>query len=88
MQASIRVTDAYRYYVAWLLCGVYAISLMDRQLVSVLVEPIRKEFALQDWHMGLLSGLAFAALARCLLMRLIDTPRTSCPDYDSSPSRH
>ena len=61
MQASIRVTDAYRYYVAWLLCGVYTISLMDRQLVAVLVEPIRKEFALQDWHMGLLSGLAFAA---------------------------
>ncbi len=61
MQASIRVTDAYRYYVAWLLCGVYTISLMDRQLVAVLVEAIRTEFALQDWHMGVLSGLAFAA---------------------------
>ena len=75
MQASIRVTDAYRYYVAWLLCGVYTISLMDRQLVAVLVEPIRKEFALQDWHMGLLSGLAFAAFYTTLgvpLARLAD----------------
>ena len=60
MQASIRVTDAYRYYVAWLLCGVYTISLMDRQLAAVLVEPIRAEFGVLDWHMGLLTGPAFA----------------------------
>lgn len=60
MQASIRVTGAYRYYVAWALCGVYTLSLMDRQLVSALVEPIRTEFALRDRDMGLISGLAFA----------------------------
>ena len=60
MQASIRVTDAYRYYVAWALCGVYTLSLMDRQLVAALVEPIRTEFALRDQDMGLISGLAFA----------------------------
>ena len=74
MQA-IRVTDAYRYYVAWLLCGVYTISIMDRQLVAILVEPIRTEFALQDWHMGLLSGLAFALFYTTLgvpLARLAD----------------
>jgi MFS family permease len=72
---AIRVTDAYRYYVAWLLCGVYTISLMDRQLVAVLVEPIRREFALRDWHMGLLSGLAFAAFYTVMgvpLARLAD----------------
>ena len=74
MQA-IRVTDAYRYYVAWLLCGVYTISIMDRQLVAILVEPIRTEFALQDWHMGLLSGFAFAIFYTVLgvpLARLAD----------------
>jgi MFS family permease len=60
LQASIRVTDAYRYYVAWLLCGVYTISLMDRQLAAVLVEPIRQEFGVVDWQMGLLTGPAFA----------------------------
>jgi len=60
LQASIRVTDAYRYYVAWLLCGVYTISLMDRQLVSVLTQPIRAEFGLKDAHMGLITGLSFA----------------------------
>jgi MFS family permease len=75
VQASIRVTDAYRYYVAWLLCAIYAISIMDRQLVAILVEPIRKEFALQDWHMGLLSGLSFALFYTTLgvpLARLAD----------------
>ena len=74
MQA-IRVTDAYRYYVAWLLCGVYTLSIMDRQLVAILVEPIRKEFVLKDWHMGLLSGLAFAIFYTTLgvpLARLAD----------------
>lgn len=74
MQA-IRVTDAYRYYVAWLLCGVYTLSIMDRQLVAILVEPIRKEFVLKDWHMGLLSGFAFAIFYTTLglpLARLAD----------------
>jgi MFS family permease len=72
---AIRVTDAYRYYVAWLLCGVYTLSIMDRQLVAILVEPIRKEFVLQDWHMGLLSGFAFAIFYTVLgvpLARLAD----------------
>jgi MFS family permease len=72
---AIRVTDAYRYYVAWLLCGVYTLSLMDRQLVAILVEPIRAEFALRDWHMGLLSGFAFAIFYTTLgvpLARLAD----------------
>jgi hypothetical protein len=41
LEASIRVTDASRYYVAWLLCGVYTISLMDRQLVAVLVQLVK-----------------------------------------------
>jgi MFS family permease len=58
--AGFKITEAYRYYVAWLLCGVYTVSIMDRQLVATLIEPIRREFALTDTHMGLLSGLAFA----------------------------
>jgi MFS family permease len=60
VQASIRVSETYRYYVAWALCGVYTLSLMDRQLVAGLVEPIRTEFELRDRDMGLITGLAFA----------------------------
>ena len=75
VQASISVTNSYRYYVAWLLCGVYTISIMDRQLAAVLVEPIRKEFGVADWQMGLLTGAAFALFYTTLgvpLARLAD----------------
>jgi MFS family permease len=58
--AEFRASSAYRYYVAWLLCAVYAINMMDRQLLSVLLEPIKLEFELSDLHMGLLGGIAFA----------------------------
>lgn len=36
------------------------INFVDRQLLSVLVEPIRAEIALSDTQFGLLTGLAFA----------------------------
>ncbi len=39
-----------------------AFNQLDRQLTSVLLEPIRREFALSDVQLGLLSGLAFAVL--------------------------
>ncbi len=54
------LTNAYRFYVVWSLCGVYLINIMDRQLMSLLMEPIRTEFGLLDRHMGFLGGFAFA----------------------------
>ncbi|HMT46905.1 MAG TPA: MFS transporter, partial [Novosphingobium sp.] len=36
------------------------INFVDRQLLSVLVEPIRAEMGLSDTQFGLLTGLAFA----------------------------
>jgi MFS family permease len=35
---------------------------IDRQVVSILIEPIKREYALSDSAMGLLSGFAFAAV--------------------------
>ncbi|MET3473456.1 putative MFS family arabinose efflux permease [Novosphingobium sp. 1529] len=32
---------------------------IDRGIIAILFEPIRKEFALQDWQLGLLSGFGF-----------------------------
>ncbi len=43
-----------------LLTVTYFFSYMDRQILSILVEPIRAEFDLADWQLGLLGGLAFA----------------------------
>lgn len=42
-----------------LLTAVYAVSVMDRQILSVLFEPLRHEFRLSDTQLGLLSGPAF-----------------------------
>jgi len=38
---------------------VYATNQIDRQLLGILLEPIRHEFHLTDSHLGLLSGLVF-----------------------------
>lgn len=49
----------YRWYVLGVLVLVYAFSYMDRQIVSILLEDLRDEFAMTDTQLGLLSGLAF-----------------------------
>ena len=51
-----------RYYVLAILTLVYAFNHIDRQVLVILLEPIRKDLGLQDWHLGLLSGLGFAAV--------------------------
>ena len=48
------------YYVLFVLAFVYLFSSIDRTLVSVLAEPIKREFGLSDGQLGLLTGLAFA----------------------------
>lgn len=50
---------AYNYYVVVLLSLACMVSYMDRLLISILVEPIRAEFALSDTQLGLLMGFAF-----------------------------
>src|SRR3954467_9549712 len=49
-----------RYYVLALLTAVYALNFLDRTIFNVLIEPIKKEFALSDTMMGLLAGFGFA----------------------------
>ena len=43
-----------------MLVAVNVMSQLDRQIMSVLVEPIRKDLVLSDTQIGLLVGLAFA----------------------------
>ncbi|MBS0363497.1 MAG: MFS transporter [Proteobacteria bacterium] len=50
----------YRYVVAILLAVVYTFNFMDRQIISTLTEPIRKDLGFSDTQMGMLGGLAFA----------------------------
>jgi predicted MFS family arabinose efflux permease len=51
-----------RYYVLAILTLVYAFNHIDRQVLVILLEPIREDLKLADWHLGLLSGLGFAAV--------------------------
>jgi MFS family permease len=48
-----------RYYVLALLTIIYALNFLDRTIFNVLIEPIKKEFALSDTTMGLIAGFGF-----------------------------
>jgi len=43
-----------------LLLLVYTMSFTDRQIIGILLQPIKQEFQVSDTAMGLLSGLAFS----------------------------
>lgn len=51
---------AYRWYVLGLLTLTSAFSVADRLVFGILVEDIKAEFALTDFELGLLGGLAFS----------------------------
>ena len=51
---------AYAWYVVVLLTLAYAISLLDRWILSLLVEPVKAHFGVSDTQMGLLMGFWFA----------------------------
>jgi len=53
-------TSRRRLSVLLILCVVAAVNLIDRQLISILMEPIKREFRASDTMMGLLTGLSFA----------------------------
>lgn len=57
-----QVSAAYRKYVMGLLLGIYIINFIDRQVVNILAEAIKRDLALADWQLGLMGGLAFAVL--------------------------
>jgi MFS family permease len=51
---------AYAYYVLGVLVLGYLVNVMDRAVLAVLLESIKREFTLSDAQLGLLSGLSFA----------------------------
>ena len=50
----------YRWYVMCVLTLGYIFNFIDRQVMTILLEPIKAEFGATDTLMGLLTGLAFA----------------------------
>ena len=49
------------WMVALLTTG-FALNLLDRQIINILAEPIKRDLGLADWQLGALSGLSFALL--------------------------
>ncbi|MCW5760061.1 MAG: MFS transporter, partial [Phenylobacterium sp.] len=57
-----RVSGAYGTYMMVLLTSAFALNLLDRQILNVLAEPIKRDLQLADWQLGALTGLSFALL--------------------------
>ena len=49
-----------RVYVLVLLTALSALTFMDRQILAVLLQPIKEEFGFSDLQIGLITGLGFA----------------------------
>ncbi|MFW6092548.1 MAG: spinster family MFS transporter [Pseudomonadota bacterium] len=54
-------SEATRRYALSVLVVVYTFNFIDRQILSILLEPIRVDLGLSDTQLGLLTGFAFAA---------------------------
>src|SRR5690606_14917786 len=53
-------SPAARHYALGVLVVVYTFNFIDRQILSILLEPIKAELQLTDQELGLLAGVAFA----------------------------
>ncbi len=66
----------YAWYVVFILMLCYALSFIDRQILSLLVGPMKRDLHISDTRVGLLQGLSFAlfyTLAGLPLGRIADT---------------
>ena len=66
----------YAWYVVVVLMLCYTLSFVDRQILSLLVGPIKRDLAISDTRIGVLQGLAFAVfytLAGLPIGRIVDT---------------
>ncbi len=65
----------YRWYVVFVLTLAYTCSFIDRQILTLLIEPIRRDLHVSDTQVSLLGGLAFTIFYTTLgipLARLAD----------------
>ncbi len=73
--APTEVGGPYAYYVLAVLFVVYVFNFIDRQILSILLQPIKEDLQVSDTAMGFLTGFAFAvfyAIAGLPLARVAD----------------
>ena len=54
------VSQAYAYYVLAVLFVVTIFNYIDRQILSILLQPIKEDLKISDTALGFLTGFAFA----------------------------
>jgi len=67
-------------YALFLLLIIFTLNFLDRQIVTILAEPIRNELNLSDTQIGLMTGLAFAIFYTILgipIARWADNPKSN-----------
>ena len=57
---QVHHNPVYSWYVVFVLMACYALAFVDRQILSLLVDPIKADLGINDTQFGLLQGLAFA----------------------------
>ena len=71
---------SYVRYTLWILLVVYILNFLDRQIVNILAEPIKRDLGLSDTQVGLMTGLAFALFYAVLgipIARYADAPQSN-----------
>jgi predicted MFS family arabinose efflux permease len=63
-----RLRTGHAYYALVVLAFAFTLNSLDRSILSLLLEPIRREFGATDTQLGLLTGLAFAAFYSTLAL--------------------
>lgn len=59
-ESQDRITAGRRRYTLAVLLAVFALNFMDRQILALLIQPIKEDLRLSDAQLGVLSGFAFA----------------------------
>jgi MFS family permease len=59
LEDSSQPTLSYSWFVVAFLMVLYTSSFIDRQILALLIKPIRSDFQIDDFQYGLLTGLAF-----------------------------
>ena len=70
------VASLYAWYVITVLCVAGIVSYIDRQIINLLIGPIKADFGINDTQIGLLQGFSFVLFYAALaipLARLSDS---------------
>ena len=78
--SSQRVSERRAWYIVIVCMLAYILSFIDRQILSLLIEPIKADLQINDTEFGLLSGLAFA-----IFYSTMGIPIASLSDRSSRP---